>query len=135
MGVPSRLRFEILRRDSHACRYCGAKAPHAELEVDHVIPRHHGGSDDPSNLTAACKPCNRSKGAGIPNEQIIHDVRFDEACYQSSKGFPARPCMYCSKPVQQYPDDDPAFDDLTQCETCNSAVSDAFTAGVRSGSH
>lgn len=133
MAIRRSLRFEVLRRDNFACRYCGAKAPRAELEVDHVIPRHHGGTDDAWNLTAACTPCNRSKGAGVPNEQVIHDVRFDEACYQSSKGFPTKPCMYCSKPVQQYPDDDPAFDDFNQCDTCNWAVSEAFRAGCRNG--
>lgn len=133
MSLPRRVRFEILRRDNHACRYCGAKAPRVELEVDHVIPRHHGGTDDRWNLTAACVDCNRSKGAGVPNEQIIHDVRFDEAHYQDSKGFPTKPCMYCTKPVQQYPDDDPAFDHCIQCDTCNWAVSEAFTAGCRSG--
>lgn len=26
MSVSKRLRFEILRRDNHACRYCGATA-------------------------------------------------------------------------------------------------------------
>lgn len=133
MSVPRRVRFEILRRDNHACRYCGAKAPRVELEVDHVIPRHHGGTDARWNLTAACVDCNRSKGAGIPNEQVVHDVRFDEACYQNSKTFPVKPCMYCSKPVQQYPDDDPAFADLVQCETCNWAVCNAYEQGCRSG--
>lgn len=133
MSLPARVRFEILRRDNHACRYCGAKAPHAELEVDHVVPRHHGGTDARWNLTAACRDCNRSKGTGVPNEHVIHEVRQDEATYQRSKGFPVKPCMYCSKPVQQYPDDDPAFDDCVQCETCNLAVSDAFMAGIRSG--
>jgi hypothetical protein len=74
--------------------------------------------------------CNRSKGAGIPNEQVIHDVRFDETYYQNSKGFAVKPCMYCSKPVQQYPDDE-TDGTCVQCETCNWAVCNAWEAGRR----
>lgn len=131
MSVSKRLRFEVLRRDNHACRYCGAKAPFVELQIDHVIPRTRGGGDEAWNLTAACIDCNISKGNGVPNEHVINEVRQDETSYQCSKGFEVLPCMYCSKPVQRFPDDD--SDDYPQCETCNMAVSDAFTAGVRHG--
>ena len=31
MAVSKRLRFEILRRDNHACRYCGQMAPDVKL--------------------------------------------------------------------------------------------------------
>ena len=33
------------------------------LEVDHILPRRHGGSDDLSNLQALCYKCNANKGA------------------------------------------------------------------------
>jgi 5-methylcytosine-specific restriction endonuclease McrA len=33
------------------------------LEVDHIIPRRHGGSDDRSNLQALCWKCNANRGA------------------------------------------------------------------------
>ena len=36
----------------------------AALDVDHIIPRKHGGSDDPTNLQALCWKCNGDKGAG-----------------------------------------------------------------------
>jgi hypothetical protein len=54
-------RFEILKRDSFTCSYCGRSAPKVELEVDHVVPRARGGSDEYSNLTTACTDCNRGK--------------------------------------------------------------------------
>lgn len=63
MTVSKRLRFEILRRDNHACRYCGGVAPDATITVDHVVPVALGGSDDPSNLVAACKDCNAGKSS------------------------------------------------------------------------
>lgn len=31
--ISKRLRYEILRRDDHQCRYCGATAPHTPLTV------------------------------------------------------------------------------------------------------
>lgn len=35
MPVSKRLRYEVLRRDSHTCRYCGGAAPDVKLTVDH----------------------------------------------------------------------------------------------------
>lgn len=58
-----RIRFLVLSRDGFACRYCGRKPPLVALDVDHVIPRAAGGSDDPSNLAASCEDCNSGKGA------------------------------------------------------------------------
>lgn len=44
MPVSKRLRYEILKRDNHACRYCGAAATDAKLTVDHVTPVSRVGS-------------------------------------------------------------------------------------------
>jgi 5-methylcytosine-specific restriction endonuclease McrA len=32
--VSRRLRLEVLRRDGHTCRYCGAQAPDVKLESE-----------------------------------------------------------------------------------------------------
>lgn len=77
MAIGRRLRFEILRRDGHTCRYCGAKAPDVALEVDHVIPTALGGSDEPNNLVAACQDCNQGKASIQPDSPIIEDVAED----------------------------------------------------------
>ena len=56
-------RLRILMRDGHRCRYCGAGvADGAVLELDHITPVARGGSNDESNLVAACQACNRGKG-------------------------------------------------------------------------
>lgn len=55
-------RFEIFRRDSFTCQYCGRSAPEVILEVDHLIPVAHGGTNDNLNLVTACRDCNRGKG-------------------------------------------------------------------------
>jgi 5-methylcytosine-specific restriction endonuclease McrA len=45
------------------CLYCGAPAEH----VDHFIPLARGGRHVLDNLVAACKACNLSKGAKLPD--------------------------------------------------------------------
>ena len=52
-----RLSREILERDQYVCWYCGGVA----TETDHVVAKANGGTDDPENLVAACKPCNVAK--------------------------------------------------------------------------
>jgi hypothetical protein len=63
VSLSPRLRFLVLKRDEHTCRYCGARAPHVELQVDHVVPISRGGTDDMENLVTSCQPCNAGKGA------------------------------------------------------------------------
>lgn len=74
MAVSKRTRFEVLKRDNHTCRYCGGKAPDVVLTVDHVIPVALGGTDDPSNLVAACKDCNAGKTSTSPSGELVADV-------------------------------------------------------------
>jgi HNH endonuclease len=55
-------------RAGDECEYCGlaqSDAPFAPFQCEHVIPRQHGGSDDPSNLALACAQCNSHKGSNL----------------------------------------------------------------------
>ncbi|MBA3654566.1 MAG: HNH endonuclease [Actinobacteria bacterium] len=56
------LRAFVLERDGDRCRACGAVE---SLEVDHVLPRALGGTNDVENLQALCGPCNRKKGVKL----------------------------------------------------------------------
>jgi hypothetical protein len=56
-----RLRFEIFKRDSFTCQYCGVQPPDAVLVVDHITPVSAGGDNDPLNLITACETCNQGK--------------------------------------------------------------------------
>lgn len=76
-AVAKRLRFEILRRDNYACRYCGQMAPDVKLVVDHVIPVVLGGLDEPTNLVTACTDCNAGKSSAAPDQEIVADVEQD----------------------------------------------------------
>lgn len=60
-----KLRAEILKRDEGLCQPCLFKSMHVTpaTEVDHVVPKAHGGTDHPSNLQAICGPCHRAKTA------------------------------------------------------------------------
>lgn len=77
MAVSKRLRFEILRRDDHTCRYCGAKAPDVPLRVDHVTPEALGGPTEPSNLVTACEPCNSGKSSVALDGAMVEDIKAD----------------------------------------------------------
>lgn len=33
------------------------------INIDHIRPRSHGGSDDPGNLQLSHEPCNSAKGS------------------------------------------------------------------------
>lgn len=77
MAVSKRLRFEILHRDDHTCRYCGGMSPDVKLTVDHVVPVALGGNDDPSNLVTACADCNAGKTSSNPDATLVADVAED----------------------------------------------------------
>lgn len=77
MAVSRRLRFEVLRRDGYACRYCGATAPDVKLTVDHVNPSALGGEDRPENLVTACAGCNGGKSSVPPDAGIVANVAAD----------------------------------------------------------
>jgi 5-methylcytosine-specific restriction endonuclease McrA len=63
--VPPVSRREVLRRDNHACQYCGSGK---RLTLDHVIPRSKGGQHTWNNVVAACERCNSKKGDRLPQE-------------------------------------------------------------------
>lgn len=78
MTITNKKRFEIFRRDSFTCQYCGKRGPTVRLEVDHIVPTSKGGPDDDGNLLTACFECNRGKS----NSHIIDlDNRLSEADY------------------------------------------------------
>ena len=69
-----------LRKQKHAdqegrCYYCATPITHYSkrensLELDHKMPLSRGGADEPENIVATCRTCNRSKGAKTAEEFI-----------------------------------------------------------------
>jgi len=60
-AIGKRVRFEVFKRDGFKCQYCGAQAPEAVLEADHINPVSKGGGNDIMNLVTACRSCNAGK--------------------------------------------------------------------------
>ena len=58
--VPQSMRYKVLARDKK-CLLCGNGPDDAPLEVDPIVPRSKGGSNDISNLQTLCRPCNQGK--------------------------------------------------------------------------
>ena len=59
-------RKNLMIRDNHTCQYCGKKLQ--PLTIDHVIPKHYGGTDSWENLVVACQICNHKKGNHTPEQ-------------------------------------------------------------------
>lgn len=72
------LRFEVFKRDSFICQYCGQKAPDVVLEVDHITPVSSGGDNDVLNLVTACKACNAGKSDRPLSEVAAVEKRLSQ---------------------------------------------------------
>lgn len=88
--VSKRLRFEIFRRDNHACRYCGRAAPEVALTIDHVTPDTLGGPTEPGNLVTACAECNGGKSSIAPDSPVVADVKEDALRWASAMAVAAQ---------------------------------------------
>lgn len=57
-------RKRILRRDKGLCQPClKAGRPRPAKQVDHIVPKFEGGTDDDGNLQAICIACHQAKTA------------------------------------------------------------------------
>lgn len=61
--ISKKTRFEIFKRDSFTCQYCGNHPPKCLLEIDHITPLSKGGDNTENNLITSCFECNRGKAA------------------------------------------------------------------------
>lgn len=60
-AISNKVRFEVFKRDSFRCQYCGKSSPDVVLEVDHIQPVSKGGTNDMLNLVTSCWECNSGK--------------------------------------------------------------------------
>lgn len=59
------LRQRVAKAFGYRCAYCRSSQKYTPdtLQIEHIIPRSRGGTDDEMNLCWACSPCNRRKAA------------------------------------------------------------------------
>ena len=77
------LRLTILRRDP-MCMICMQRGKvTASEEVDHIVPLHKGGTNDPENLQGVCSDCHKVKTARDLGQHVRPTFNSD--------GWPADP--------------------------------------------
>jgi 5-methylcytosine-specific restriction endonuclease McrA len=59
LGIPGVITLEYWLSIKTKCYYCGTTE--YPLQVDHVVPLSKGGTNEESNIVAACEFCNRAK--------------------------------------------------------------------------
>lgn len=90
--ISGTLRYEVLKRAGFHCELCGISAEKKALEVDHIVPRNHDGTDDSSNLQALCYSCNAMK-----RDRDATDFRAVRASYL----YRAEACLFCAIPSER----------------------------------
>lgn len=63
--IPAEVREQVRRDAGDRCGYCRSPQRYVlgPLEIDHIVPRARGGTDDEENLWLACRMCNGFKGS------------------------------------------------------------------------
>jgi hypothetical protein len=64
MTVSDELRQRVRQQARERCGYCQVESRYvyAIMEIEHITPTAHGGTDDEDNLWLSCPTCNRFKG-------------------------------------------------------------------------
>jgi ATP adenylyltransferase len=86
--ISGTIKYEVLKRASTRCELCGISNDERVLEVDHIIPRNHGGTDDFANLQALCYSCNAMK-----RDRDATDFR----ALRESYAYRDNSCAFCAR--------------------------------------
>jgi diadenosine tetraphosphate (Ap4A) HIT family hydrolase len=84
LDISGDLRYAVLRRAGFHCELCGVSADQRALEVEQILLRKHGGSDELENLQALCSKCSAGTGGGT-------DLRKIRESYDQRK----QGCRFC----------------------------------------
>lgn len=82
-GMSKKLRFDVFKRDSFTCQYCGSHPPKVVLHVDHINPVANRGTNNIDNLITSCDCCNLGKGARLLSD--IPQSLKDKAIYMAER--------------------------------------------------
>lgn len=90
--IKGTIRYRVLSRAKFRCELCGISADQKALEVDHIVPRNKGGSDDESNLQSLCYSCNAMK-----RDTDDTDFRKVKSSYEER----LQGCIFCEIPAER----------------------------------
>lgn len=68
-------RQNVYARDDFTCQYCGKRLPRSKLNLDHVVPRSHGGRSTWANVVTSCVSDNERKGGRTPEQAGMKLIR------------------------------------------------------------
>lgn len=79
MTISDTVRARVRQQAGEQCGYCRMLSAwvYASMEIDHIVPKAAGGSDDEDNLWLACPRCNQYKGQqtqafdGVTRRQVV----------------------------------------------------------------
>lgn len=74
-----RKRRELFERYGGRCHYCNSPLNIDAFEVEHMLPRALGGTDDGWNLTISCRPCNAAKSTKTAIQYVTQNADSDHA--------------------------------------------------------
>lgn len=66
--IDAATRAAVRTRAAGRCEYCQrlqSASPLIPLQIEHIVSRKHGGSDELENLALACAECNLHKGSDL----------------------------------------------------------------------
>ena len=66
-------RQKVYEKYNGHCAYCGKPITIKDMQVDHILSKRNGGTDDIANLNPSCRMCNHYKRAA-DNETFRNDL-------------------------------------------------------------
>jgi hypothetical protein len=75
---------QLAERDGLWCWFCEIgflSSESAEITVEHLVPKAHGGPNHPSNLVLACGACNKAAGhLSVAEKVLLRDKKRGFVC-------------------------------------------------------
>jgi hypothetical protein len=68
------IRRSVRARAGQRCEYCRLHErdlPLFSFHVEHILPKKHGGTDDPGTLAWSCHFCNLSKSSNLSGRDVV----------------------------------------------------------------
>jgi len=80
-------RKNIFAKYKGHCAYCGCEISTYSFNVDHLVSKRSGGSNDPSNLMPSCRSCNLWKTACDLEDFRYRVASQVDKCHRYSRNF------------------------------------------------